>query len=219
MVAACVSQRPAVVVRDVLLVDDHPVVRQGLARILSAEMPDVRVDEAVDGPTALERLAGGTYDLIMLDLTLPGESGVSLLRRIRREYPASPVLIVSMHPPEQFAQRALQAGAVGYINKNSEPQELVRAVRLALAGRRYVPATGADTASVEHEGQPHDGLSDREYQVLRMIGAGRTVSEISAELGLSVKTVSTYRARVLEKMKLRTSAELIHYAISKGLVP
>lgn len=206
-------------VREVLLVDDHPVVRHGIARILMTELPDVRVREAMDGPTALEYLATGTYDLVMLDLTLPGESGVSLLRRIRREYRASPVLIVSMHPPEQFAQRVLQAGAVGYIAKNSEPDELVRAVRMALAGKRYTPREPASDTPYAENAQPHDVLSDREYQVLRMIGAGRTVSEIGAELGLSVKTVSTYRSRILEKMNLRTSAELIHYAVSKGLAP
>jgi DNA-binding NarL/FixJ family response regulator len=206
-------------VREVLLVDDHPVVRQGIARILTAQMPDVRVDEAADGRTALERLAVGTYHLVMLDLTLPGDSGLSLLRRIRREYPASPVLIVTMHPPEHFAQRALQAGAVGYITKNSEPNELVRAVRTALAGKRYPPEDAASQMPLEEEGQPHDVLSDREYQVLRMIGAGRTVSEIGADLGLSVKTVSTYRSRILEKMKLRTSAELIHYVITRRLAP
>lgn len=202
--------------RDVLLVDDHPVVRQGIARILTTDLPDVRVHEAVDGRTALEHLAIRTYDLVMLDLTLPDESGVSLLRTIRRDYPAISVLIVSMHPPEQFAQRALQAGAVGYITKNSEPHELVRAVRSALAGKRDASTDIASDSPVE-EGQPHDALSDREYQVLRMIGAGRTVSEISTELGLSVKTVSTYRSRILNKMKLRTSAELIHYAITRRL--
>jgi two-component system, NarL family, invasion response regulator UvrY len=157
--------------------------------------------------------------LILLDLTLPGDSGLSLLRRIKREYPASPVVIVSMHPAAQFAQRALEAGAVAYLAKNSDPHEIVSIVRQALAGKRRIPAEAAGDPRTAIESQPHETLSDREYQVLRLIGAGRTVSEISAELGLSVKTVSTYRSKILEKMKLRTSAELMHYAITNRLVP
>jgi two-component system invasion response regulator UvrY len=206
-------------VRKVLLVDDHPVVRQGIARILAAEIPDLRLVDAVDGASALAQLRSARCDLILLDLTLPGDSGLVVLRKIRREFPAVPVLIVSMHPVDQFAQRSLQAGAVGYVAKDSDPQEIVQAVRNALAGERHVPAELQEAARLEREPPPHTVLSDREYQVLRMIGAGRTVSEIGAELGLSVKTVSTYRARILVKLELRTSAELIHYAVVNGLVP
>jgi DNA-binding NarL/FixJ family response regulator len=206
-------------VRNVLLVDDHPVVRQGIARILAAEISDLALSEAVDGASAIELLRARPPHLILLDLTLPGESGLSLLRKIRREFPSIPVMIVSMHPADQFAQRALQAGAVGYVAKDSDPQELVQAVSAALAGGRHVPAEIQEAARLEREPPPHAVLSDREYQVLRMIGAGRTVSEIGAELGLSVKTVSTYRTRILEKMGLRTSAELIHYAVVNRLVP
>ena len=205
--------------RKVLLVDDHPVVRQGIARILAAEIPDLRLVDAVDGASALAQLRSARCDLILLDLTLPGDSGLVVLRKIRREFPAVPVLIVSMHPVDQFAQRSLQAGAVGYVAKDSDPQEIVQAVRNALAGERHVPAELQEAARLEREPPPHTVLSDREYQVLRMIGAGRTVSEIGAELGLSVKTVSTYRARILVKLELRTSAELIHYAVVNGLVP
>jgi DNA-binding NarL/FixJ family response regulator len=206
-------------VRNVLLVDDHPVVRQGIARILAAEIPDLRLADAVDGVSALEQLRAAPCDLVLLDLTLPGDSGLVLLRKIRREFPTVPVLVVSMHPVDQFAQRSLQAGAVGYVTKDSDPQEIVQAVRHALAGERHVPAELQEAARLEREPSPHTVLSDREYQVLRMIGAGRTVSEIGAELGLSVKTVSTYRARILVKLELRTSAELIHYAVVNGLVP
>jgi two-component system invasion response regulator UvrY len=205
-------------VRNVLLVDDHPVVRKGIARILISEIPDLRVDEAVDGAGALEQLGTGTYNLILLDLTLPGDSGVSLLRRITRAYPATPVVIVTMHPAAHFAQRAFEAGAVAYLAKNSDPDEVVSVVRQALAGKRRAPEEIAPDASGAIQ-PPHETLSDREYQVLRLIGTGRTVSEISAELGLSVKTISTYRSRILEKMKLRTSAELMHYAIANRLVP
>jgi two-component system, NarL family, invasion response regulator UvrY len=206
-------------VRNVLLVDDHPVVRQGIARILAAEIPDLRLADAVDGVSALAQLRAAPCDLVLLDLTLPGDSGLVLLRKIRREFPAVPVLVVSMHPVDQFAQRSLQAGAVGYVTKDSDPQEIVQAVRHALAGERHVPAELQEAARLEREPPPHTVLSDREYQVLRMIGAGRTVSEIGAELDLSVKTVSTYRARILVKLELRTSAELIHYAVVNGLVP
>jgi len=202
----------------VLLVDDHPVVRQGIARILAAEIPDLALAEAVDGASALDELRERPPQLILLDLSMPGENGLSLLRKIRREFPSIPVMIVSMHPADQFAQRALHAGAVGYVAKDSDPQELVDAVRTALAGRRHVPSEVEEAARLEREPPPHAGLSDREYQVLRMIGAGRTVTEIGTELGLSVKTVSTYRARILEKLQLRTSAELIHYAVINRLV-
>jgi two-component system, NarL family, invasion response regulator UvrY len=206
-------------VRSVLLVDDHPVVRQGIARILAAEIPDLSLTEAVDGQSAVDYLRGAAPDLVLLDLSLPGDTGLSLLRRIKREFPAVPVMIVSMHPADQFARRSLQAGAVGYVAKDSDPQELVQAVRSALAGAPHVPAEVHAAVQLEREPPRHSRLSDREYQVLRMIGAGRTVSEIATELGLSVKTVSTYRARVLEKMELRTSAELIHYAVVNKLVP
>jgi two-component system, NarL family, invasion response regulator UvrY len=202
-------------VRSILLVDDHPVVRQGISRVLAEAIPDLRISEAVGGDEALTHLRSAACHLILLDLTLRGDSGLTLLRKVRREFPAIPVLIVSMHSVDQFAARALQAGAAGYVTKDSDPEELVRAVRAALGGGRYVPSSLEPPAA---EGPAHEVLSDREYQVLRMIGAGRTVSEIGTELGLSVKTVSTYRARILEKLQLRTSAELIHYAIVNRLV-
>jgi two-component system, NarL family, invasion response regulator UvrY len=208
----------ATVRRSILLVDDHPVVRQGIARILAAAMFEVRISEAVDSVSALEQLRAGAFHLVLLDLTLPGDSGLSLLRKIHREFPSTPVLVVSMHPADQFAQRALQAGAIGYVTKDSDPQELVQAARVALAGGRYVPAEVQEAMRQREDPPAHAELSDREYQVLRLIGAGRTVSEIGTELGLSVKTVSTYRARILEKLQLRTSAELIHYAIVNKLV-
>ena len=205
--------------RSVLLVDDHPVVRQGIGRVLSAEFPDLRVGEAMDGLGAFEKLRSSSYHLVLLDLTLPGDGGLVLLRRMHREFPGIPVLVVSMHPVDQFAQRALQAGAAGYVTKGADPRELVRAVRTALTGGRYVPPELEEAARLVEDPPRHDVLSDREYQVLRMIGAGKTVSEISTELRLSVKTISTYRARILEKLQLRTSAELIHYAVVNGLVP
>jgi DNA-binding NarL/FixJ family response regulator len=204
--------------RKLLLVDDHPIVRQGLGRVLAAEFSDLTLAEAVDAPSAFEQLRQQSWDLVLLDLTLPGDSGLVALRRMRREFPAIPVLVVSMHPVDQFAQRALQAGAAGYVTKGADPRDLISAVRVALAGGRVVPIELQEAARLAEDPPMHDVLSDREYQVLRMIGGGRTVSEISAELGLSVKTVSTYRARILEKLQLRTSAELIHYALVNRLV-
>ena len=186
--------------------------------MLAAEFPDLRVGEAVDGVSAFEKLRTAPYQLVLLDLTLPGDGGLVLLRRMHREFPAIPVLIVSMHPVDQFAQRALLAGAAGYVTKGADPRELVRAVRTTLAGARYMPPELEEAARLVAHPPKHHVLSDREYQVLRMIGAGRTVSEISTELGLSVKTVSTYRARILDKLQLRTSAELIHYAVVNGIV-
>ena len=205
--------------RKVLLVDDHPVVRQGIARILAATIPDLQIAEAVDGREAVAHLTAARYDLILLDLTLPGDSGLSLLRRLRRDFAGVPILVVSMHPADQFALRALQAGAAGYVAKDSDPADVVRAVSTALAGGRYVPVELQEAARVAEDPPPHGALSDREYQVLRLIGGGRTVSAIGTELGLSVKTVSTYRARILHKLQLRTSAELIHYAVVNKLVP
>ena len=204
--------------RKVLLVDDHPVVREGIARILALRIPGLDIAEAEDGARAFEQLRGASFDLVLLDLTLPGDNGLSLLRRLRREF-VVPILVVSMHPADQFAQRALQAGAAGYVAKDSDPEEVVRAVKTALAGGRHVPSEIQEAARLAQTPAPHGALSDREYQVLRMIGAGRTVSEIGTELGLSVKTVSTYRMRILEKLELRTSAELIHYAVVNKLVP
>jgi two-component system, NarL family, invasion response regulator UvrY len=202
----------------VLIVDDHPVVREGVGRVLLASLPDVELGAADGAAQAQEMMHSTAWDLVLLDLTLAGDDGTVVLRRIRHSHPDVPVVIISMHPAEQFARRVLQAGAAGYVSKGSNPEELVRIVRLALSGVRETlpepPRPRGDGARL-----PHEQLSDREYQVLRMIGQGRTVSEIAAELSLSVKTVSTYRARILEKMDMRTSAELMRYVIAHKLVP
>jgi len=202
----------------VLIVDDHPVVREGIGRVLTAALPDL-VTGTADGATqAQEMMERGSWDLVLLDLTLAGDDGTVVLRRLRHSHPEVPVVIISMHPAEQFARRVLQAGAAGYVSKGSDPEELVRAVQAALSGVRLAQHD-ATRARTEPAGLPHELLSDREYQVLRMIGLGRTVSEIATELSLSVKTVSTYRSRILEKMDMRTSAELMRYVIVHRLVP
>ena len=200
----------------VLIVDDHPVVREGLGRVLSASLPDVTLGTAGGAAAAIDSVERAPWDLVLLDLTLPGDDGTLLLRRLRQLRPELPVLVISMHPAEQFARRVMQAGAAGYLSKGSAPEELVRAVQLALTGQRARPP---ERIVPDVQPLPHEHLSDREYQVLRMIGEGRTVSEIAADLSLSVKTVSTYRARILEKMDMRTSAELMRYVIAHKLVP
>lgn len=204
----------------ILIVDDHPVVREGIGRVLATALPGVDLGSAEDSAEALQALADAAYDLVVLDLALPGDDGNLVLRRIRQAHPGLPVLILSMHPADQFARRAVQAGAVGYVSKGSNPAELVLAVKAALAGGGSAIAE-RDTNSRQDGDKrlPHESLSDREYQVLRMIGLGRTVSEIAGELSLSVKTISTYRARILEKTGMRTNAELMRYVMTHRLVP
>src|SRR5262245_63509694 len=202
----------------ILLVDDHPVVRHGIRQILVDGLKNISVGEASDVRGARASIKGDGWDLVVLDVTLPGESGLDLLKDIRRSHPGLPVLVLSMHPAAQFARRALAAGALGYLTKESAPTELVQAVEQIRRGRQYLGSRHDRDARLRNDRLPHDALSDREYQVLRMLGSGRTVSEIAASLGLSVKTISTYRARLLDKLQMRGNAELMRYAIENGLV-
>jgi two-component system invasion response regulator UvrY len=206
----------------ILLVDDHPVVRQGIKQVLTGAFNPALVGEAATAEQGLMEVRSTDWDVLVLDITLPGASGLDLLKDLRRERPTLPVLVLSMHPPDQFARRAMNAGASGYLTKDSAPTELVKAVGEVIAGRRYLnPAVIEEIVSnlqPERPQRPHEILSDREYQVLRMIASGLTVSQVAARLTLSVKTVSTYRARVLEKMNMKTTAELMHYGIQHGLV-
>jgi two-component system, NarL family, invasion response regulator UvrY len=206
----------------ILLVDDHPVVRQGIKQVLSSAFDPAHVGEAANAEEGLNEVRSTEWDVLVLDLTLPGTSGLDLLKDLRRERPTLPVLVLSMHPPDQFARRAINAGASGYLSKDTSPSELVKAVGEVIAGRRYVnpaviqePSAGEETSQAQ---RPHELLSDREYQVLRMIASGLTVTQVAARLSLSVKTISTYRMRVLEKMQMKTTAELMHYGIQQGLV-
>jgi DNA-binding NarL/FixJ family response regulator len=203
----------------ILLVDDHPVVRRGIRQILLDGMERVTVGEAADAAQALAAIRTGEWDIVVLDLTLPGVSGLDLLKDIRRSHPALPVLVLSMHPAAQFARRVLAAGASGYLNKDSAPTELIAAVQQVRQGRPYQGRGTADLSGQPPASgkAPHDLLSDREYQVLRMLGSGRTVSEIASALALSVKTISTYRTRLLMKLQMRGNAELMRYAIENGL--
>jgi two-component system invasion response regulator UvrY len=206
----------------VLVADDHAVVREGLKGILSEEFGQVSFGEACDGQELMGAIQKQEWDILILDITMPGKSGLDALKEIRQIRPKLPVLVLSMHPEDQFAVRMLKAGAAGYMTKEKAPEELISAIKKALAGGKYISSSLAETLAfnLEEEGEkaPHALLSDREYEVLCMIASGKTVGEIADILYLSVKTVSTYRARILEKMKMRTNAELTHYAIKNHLV-
>ena len=205
----------------VMLVDDHPIVRRGLRDILVDAFPGAMIHEVGSGREAMTSLQLQQWTVVVLDLSLPDGSGLDVLKRVREMRPRLPVLILSMHTADQFARRAIAAGASGYLTKDAADAELVTAVSRLARGGKYFGAEVLERVALglhpDREDRPHERLSDREYQVLRMIGGGKTVSEIATELTLSVKTVSTYRARVLEKMKMRTNAELTHYAGRHGL--
>jgi two-component system, NarL family, invasion response regulator UvrY len=206
----------------ILLVDDHPVVRQGIKQVLAGAFYPAQVGEASNADEGMTEVRAGTWDALVLDISLPGTSGLDLLKDLHRERPTLPVLVLSMHSADHFARRVMNAGASGYLTKDSNPMELVTALSEVMAGRQYLnPAVSRDIAGdlrPERGQRPHETLSDREYQVLRMIASGLTVSLVATRLSLSVKTVSTYRARVLDKMNMKTTAELMHYGIQHGLV-
>ena len=206
----------------VLIVDDHAVVRRGLKEILERELEGSVCDEAENAEHAITKVRGQDWDLVILDIQMPGRSGLDVLRDIRQERRELPVLIFSVHPEDQYARRVLKAGARGYMNKENPPEELIKAIKRILSGGRYVSPTLAEKLAwdlSESTGQQvHEILSDREFEVLRMIAYGKTVSLIAEELHLSVATVSTYRARILEKMRMTNTAELIRYAFSNHLV-
>ena len=206
----------------VLIADDHGILRRGLREILMREREGVVCGEAENAQQVLAQVQNQNWDLAIVDITMPGRSGLDVLRDLQRVQPGLPVLVLSMHPEDQYGKRVLKAGASGYMNKESAPEELIKAIRKVLAGGRYVSPTLAEKLAVEwgtNAGRPlHDNLSDREFEVLRMIALGKTVSQIAAELHLSTTTVSTYRARILEKMNMTTTAELMRYALRNDLV-
>jgi two-component system invasion response regulator UvrY len=206
----------------VLIADDHAVVRQGLKQILG-ETPGMLVGgEATNGQEVLDRVRAETWDVVVLDISMPDRSGLDVLKVLKAERPAMPVLVLSMYPEDQYAKRVLKAGASGYLTKDSAAEELVRAIHKVVSGGRYVSPHLAESLAFEigtdSTRLPHETLSDREFQVLRLIAAGRSAREMAVELALSVKTVSTYRARMLQKMGLGTNAELIHYAMQNQLI-
>ena len=206
----------------ILVADDHAIVRQGLKQIV-ADTPDIVVaGEASSGQEVLDKVLRNDYDLVLLDITMPGRSGLDILKELKSQKPEIHVLVLSMHPEEQYAIRVLKAGASGYLTKESAPEELITAIRKVSAGGKYVSSSLGEKLAfyltTQAEKQLHQTLSNREYQVMCMIASGKTVKEIAEELFLSVKTVSTYRSRVLEKMKMNSNAKLTHYAIKNRLV-
>jgi len=208
----------------ILVADDHPLVLRGLREAIS-EQGDLQIaGEALDADSLLKVLGNGGGDLLVLDLSLPGARGLDLLRRVRSEHPALPVLVLSIHPEEPYALRCVKAGAAGYVEKSSSPDTVIEAIRTVAAGRRYLSPKVAerlvDVSAVREERRPpHETLSEREFQVMCRIAGGRTISEIAEELELSVKTVSTYRARLLAKMGLRTNSEITRYVFAHELLP
>jgi two-component system, NarL family, invasion response regulator UvrY len=206
----------------ILLADDHAVVRHGVRQILADEFKRATFGEARNAQEALELVWQQEWDIVVLDITMPGRSGLEVLREIKKSKPKLPVLVLSMHPENQFAVRVLKRGASGYMTKESAADELVGAIKKVLAGGRYVSGSLAEKLATylanDTQKPPQELLSDREFQVLRLIASGKIVSEIARELSLSVKTISTYRTRILEKMGLRNNAELMHYAMEHQLV-
>ena len=205
----------------ILIADDHPIVRKGLKQILSEESDMGVFGEAQNSQEVLELVRKQDWDIVILDITMPGRGGIDVLKELKHQYPKLPLLILSMHPEDQYAVRALKAHASGYMTKDSAPEELVKAIRKILRGGKYISSTLAEKLAFDLETETekplHETLSDREHQVLLMIASGKTVSKIAEELSLSVKTIDTYRARILEKMKMKTNAELTHYVIKNNL--
>jgi len=206
----------------VLIADDHAVVRAGLRQLLSEDRAVSEIGEAATGQQTLDRLRENHWELLILDIGMPDRSGIDILQQIRAVHDRTRVLVLSGFPERQYALNVLRAGASGFIEKTSPPEEMLRAVRAVLHGRRYVSATLADQLVGELDGDankpPHSRLSEREFQVFCKLAAGRAVSEIAHELCLSVKTVSTYRSRILEKLNFHTNADLTSYALRNGLI-
>jgi two-component system invasion response regulator UvrY len=206
----------------VFIADDHPLVRKGLADLLSEE-PGMEVGgEGSDAHEVLDGLRRSQVDVLVMDLSMPGRSGLDLLRELRVEFPRLPILILSMHPEERFAVRALRAGAAGYITKETAPEELLRAIGKVVSGRKYISSSLGEKLAIELENKNsnllHENLSDRELQVLCMIASGKKVKEIADELHLSFRTINTFRSRVMQKMSMKSNVELTHYALEHKLI-
>lgn len=205
-----------------LIADDHSLIRKGLSIVLREEFPGSEVSEVTDSSALINKAVDQKWDLIISDISMPGRSILETLRQLKKLLPATPVLILSVHPEDQYVVRALKAGASGYLNKESRPEELVKAIKQLLNGKKYVSAEGAEKLAAsfgdDPNKMPHEKLSEREFDVLKRIASGKTVSEIASALSLSVNTISTYRARILEKMSMQNNAELTLYAVENKLI-
>lgn len=206
----------------ILIADDHPIVRKGLKEIIEETSDMVVADEANNGEEALDKVLKSNLDVVVLDISMPGMSWIDILKKIKKEKPELSVLVLSMHPEELYAVQVFRAGASGYLTKQSTPDELLAAIRKISTRRKYISTSLAEKLAYDLEndanGPPHETLSNREYEVMCLIATGKTVKEIAEKLKLSVKTISTYRSRILEKMNMRNNAELTHYAIKNRLV-
>lgn len=206
----------------ILIADDHSLIREGLRKILIEAMPLAEVHDVADSADLFKKAISEKWDIIISDISMPGYSGIEILKQIKEHAPNTPVLMLSMHTPEQYAVRAIKAGASGYLTKESAPYELVKAVQQIISGRKYITSEVAEVlaGSLEQKDQraPHEQLSDREFEVFKMIVMGKSISEIGEILSLNVNTISTYRARIMDKMKLHNNAELVKYAIQNNIV-
>ncbi len=206
----------------ILIADDHAIVRKGLVQLLHEEFPAAQIIEVANSNEVMRELREQIWDVILLDISMPGRNGIEILKQIRTDGIKAPVLMLSMHPEEQYAIRVLKAGASGFLNKQSATKDLLAAVHRVISGRKYITSSIAeklaDTLGESSDKPAHELLSDREMQVLQCIASGKTVSEIAEEISLSVNTISTYRTRVLEKLRLNNNAELTRYAIDNNLV-
>lgn len=206
----------------ILIVDDHFLIREGFKNIISNEVDMTIAGEAENAAEALKLIRETEFDVLALDISMPDRTGLDLMKDIQKLKPESKILILSMHPEDRFALRAIKSGAHGYITKESAPQEMVKAIRKVMEGRKYISETlGEKLAAeftVENQKMPHESLSDREFQVMCKIGEGKTVTQIAEELSLSISTVNTYRIRILEKLNVNSNASLIHYVVKNNLI-
>jgi len=207
---------------NLLIVDDHALIRRGL-KLIFEETPDIRVrDEARDSTEALHLLAHRSFDALILDISLPGRSGLDLLKQVHDQYPDLPILVLSVHPENQYALRVIKAGASGYLTKDSPPEELIDAIRKIVCGKKHLTDKTVESivTQINHTSEEplYTTLSDREYQILIKLANGQSISEIAQDLALSIKTISTYRTRILQKLQLKNTAEIICYALRQGLV-
>lgn len=206
----------------ILIADDHAIVRRGLKQLLLEEYPSAEIAETADAESLISKVTQEKWDVVVCDLSMPGRSGLDALRQIKQISPSLPVLIMSMHPEDQYALRVLKAGASGYLGKDAIHEELVQAIQTVLLGKKFITPSIAERLAeafdTDTSQQTHETLSDREFDVFKLLAAGKSVSEIAAQLSLSVTTVSTYRARIMEKMKMRSNADLTRYALEKNLI-